>query len=95
MMERRLAHQDATELRVRQRAIDVSNEMAKAELMLEQANQAITVDGADVIMGYGSLDVITHLRKNLSVPVLESIECTLAMAATLVKLKSSSVKSVS
>ena len=57
------------------------------ELMLEQANLAVNNDGADVIMGYGSLDVINYLRKNLSVPVLESIECTIVIAISLVRLR--------
>ena len=57
------------------------------ELMLEQANLAVNNDGADVIMGYGSLDVINYLRKNLSVPVLESIECTIVLAISLVRLR--------
>ena len=51
------------------------------------ANLAVNNDGADVIMGYGSLDVINYLRKNLSVPVLESIECTIVLAISLVRLR--------
>ena len=59
------------------------------ELMLEQAELAVHEDGADVIMGYGGLDVINFLRKNLSVPVLESIECTIVLATALVQLRNS------
>ena len=57
------------------------------ELMLEQAELAVHEDGADVIMGYGGLDVINFLRKNLSVPVLESIECTIVLATALIQLR--------
>ena len=53
--------------------------------MLEQARLAIRQDRADVIVGYGSLTVINHLRANLVVPVLESIQCTLSLATELVR----------
>ena len=53
--------------------------------MLEQARLAVKQDKADVIVGYGSLAVINHLRANLAVPVLESVQCTLSLAAELVR----------
>ena len=53
--------------------------------MLEQARLAVREDRADVIVGYGSLTVINHLRTHLAVPVLESIQCTLSLATELVR----------
>ena len=53
--------------------------------MLEQARLAVKEDRADVIVGYGSLTVINHLRAHLTVPVLESIQCTLSLATELVR----------
>ena len=53
--------------------------------MLEQARLAVKEDRADVIVGYGSLAVINHLRANLTVPVLESVQCTLSLATELVR----------
>ena len=44
----------------------VANRNDLPGLMLEQAKLAVHEDGADVIMGYGGLDVINFLRKNLS-----------------------------
>ena len=67
----------------------VANRNDLPGLMLEQAKLAVHEDGADVIMGYGGLDVINFLRKNLSVPVLESIECTIVLATALVQLRNS------
>ena len=55
------------------------------EKMLEQARLAVREDRADVIVGYGSLTVINHLRTHLAVPVLESIQCTLSLATELVR----------
>lgn len=56
--------------------------------MLEQARLAIREDRADVIVGYGSLAVINHLRMHLAVPVLESAQCTLSLATELVRHRS-------
>ena len=56
--------------------------------MLEQARLAIREDRVDVIVGYGSLAVINHLRANLAVPVLESVQCTLSLATELVRHRS-------
>lgn len=56
--------------------------------MLEQARLAIREDRADVIVGYGSLAVINHLRMHLAVPVLESVQCTLSLATELVRHRS-------
>ena len=55
---------------------------------LEQARLAVEEDRADVIVGYGSLAVINHLRANLAVPVLESVQCTLSLATELVRHRS-------
>ena len=56
--------------------------------MLEQARLAIREDRADVIVGYGSLTVINHLRMHMAVPVLESVQCTLSLATELVRHRS-------
>lgn len=56
--------------------------------MLEQARLAVEEDRADVIVGYGSLTVINHLRARLAVPVLESVQCTLSLATELVRHRS-------
>lgn len=56
--------------------------------MLQQARLAVKEDRADVIVGYGSLAVINHLRANLAVPVLESVQCTLSLATELVRQRS-------
>ena len=53
--------------------------------MLEQGRVAVAEDGAEVIVGYGSLRVIEHLRDNLPVPVLESVQCTISLATELVR----------
>ena len=53
--------------------------------MLEQGKLAVAEDGADVIVGYGSLRVIEHLRDRLPVPVLESVQCTISLATELVR----------
>lgn len=55
---------------------------------LAQARLAVEEDRADVIVGYGSLAVINHLRANLAVPVLESVQCTLSLATELVRHRS-------
>jgi len=55
-------------------------------LMLEQAQKAVDEDGADVIIGYGGLDVIGFLRKHLEVPVVSPIQASVVMAATLARL---------
>ena len=55
------------------------------EKMLEQARLAVKEDRADVVVGYGSLAVINHLRAHLAVPVLESVQCTLSLATELVR----------
>ena len=41
--------------------------------MLLEAQKAIDEDGADSIIGYGSLDIITFLQRNLKVPVIDQI----------------------
>ena len=56
-------------------------------LMLEQAQKAVDEDGADVIIGYGGLDVIGYLQEQLDVPVVSPIQACVVMAATLARLK--------
>ena len=54
--------------------------------MLLQARKAIDEDGADSIIGYGSLDVITFLQNNLKVPVIDPVRSTVILVESLIKL---------
>ena len=56
------------------------------ELMLEQAHQAIELDGADVIISYGALDLLSYLRQHLEVPVIDTVQSSLMLAESLVRL---------
>ena len=55
-------------------------------LMLDQAQKAVDEDGADVIIGYGGLDVIGFLQDNLHVPVVSPAQASVVMASTLARL---------
>ena len=55
--------------------------------MLLQAQKAIDEDGADSIIGYGSLDIITFLQRNLKVPVIEPVRSTVTFVESLIKLR--------
>lgn len=61
------------------------NELGR--LMLEQARKAVDEDGADVIIGYGGLDVIGFLQQQLDVPVVSPAQACVVMAATLSRLR--------
>jgi allantoin racemase len=57
----------------------------KNEMLLE-AQKAIDEDGADSIIGYGSLDLITFLQSNLKVPVIEPVRSGVIFVESLIKL---------
>lgn len=54
--------------------------------MLEQARKAVELDGADVIISYGGLDVLRLLREHLLVPVVDTVQSSLLVAESLVRL---------
>ena len=54
--------------------------------MLLQAQKAIDEDGADAIIGYGSLDLISFLQKNIKIPIIEPVRSTVTFVESLVKL---------
>jgi allantoin racemase len=60
---------------------------ALPEAMLEQANLAMSEDGADVVIGYGSLSVIGQLQERLPVPVIDPIQASAMMAESLARLR--------
>ncbi|MED5560072.1 MAG: aspartate/glutamate racemase family protein, partial [Acidobacteriota bacterium] len=57
------------------------------EAMLEQANLAMSEDGADVVIGYGSLSVIGQLQEQLPIPVIDPIQASAMMAESLARLR--------
>ncbi len=60
--------------------------------MLEQARQAVREDGADAVISYPTMEVLTHLRANLEVPVIDPVQAFVMMACSLVRLKVSQSK---
>ena len=54
--------------------------------MLLQAQKAMDEDGADAIIGYGSLDLISFLQKNIKIPIIEPVRSTVTFVESLVKL---------
>ena len=54
--------------------------------MLIQAQQAVEVDGADSIIGYGSLDLILFLQRNLNVPVIDPVRSGVIFVESLIRL---------
>lgn len=54
--------------------------------MLLQAQKAIEEDGADSIIGYGSLDLITFLQSNLKVPVIDPVRSGVIFVESLIRL---------
>ncbi len=58
-----------------------------ADAMLEQGRLAMNEDGADVVIGYGSLDVIGRLQRELPIPVIEPIQASAMMAESLARLQ--------
>jgi allantoin racemase len=57
------------------------------EAMLDQAQQAIEEDGADSIISYGGIDVVSFLQEHLKVPVIDSVQSSTMMAESLVRMK--------
>ena len=81
-----LSHKLASIRMVRGTSLDfAAHEEEFQAPMLEQGKLAIAEDGADVIVGYGSLRVIRYLRDNLPVPVLDSMQCTISMGTEMVR----------
>lgn len=54
--------------------------------MMEQARLAMAEDGADAVIGYGSLDVIESLQRELPIPVIDPIQASAMMAESLARL---------
>ncbi len=57
------------------------------ESMIEQGRLAMQEDGADAVIGYGSLDVIGRLQRELPIPVIDPIQASAMMAESLVRLR--------
>lgn len=57
------------------------------EAMIEQARLAMHEDGADAVIGYGSLDVIGRLQRQLPIPVIDPIQASAMMAESLARLR--------
>ena len=57
------------------------------EAMIEQAHLAMREDGADAVIGYGSLDVIGRLQRELPIPVIDPIQASAMMAESLARLR--------
>jgi allantoin racemase len=55
--------------------------------MLEQAQLAIEEDGADSIISYGGIDIVSYLQEHLKVPVIDSVQSSVLMAESLVRMK--------
>lgn len=62
------------------------------EAMLEQAQRAIEEDGADSIICYGGIDVVTHLQEHLKIPVIDSVQSSTLLAESLIRLRISQSK---
>jgi allantoin racemase len=56
------------------------------QAMIEQAHLAMNEDGADAVIGYGSLDVIESLQRELPIPVIDPIQASAMMAESLARL---------
>jgi allantoin racemase len=57
------------------------------EAMIEQGRLAMSEDGADAVVGYGSLDVIGRLQSELPIPVIDPIQASAMMAESLARLR--------
>ena len=55
------------------------------ERLLAVGRQAIEEDGADALIGYGGIDGIEHLRRELGVPVISPVQASVLMAEALVR----------
>jgi allantoin racemase len=56
------------------------------EAMLAQAKRAVEQYGADVIIGYGGLNVIQRLREELPVPVVSPVQAQIVLVEALVRM---------
>lgn len=68
------------------------NETPLLSRMLEQARLAVEQDGADVIIGYGSIDILQHLNQQLGVPIISPVQASVIIAESLVRLRISHSK---
>jgi allantoin racemase len=57
------------------------------QAMIEQGHLAMDEDGADAVIGYGSLDVIESLRRELPIPVIDPIQASAMLAESLARLQ--------
>ena len=57
------------------------------QAVLAQAQLAVDNDGADAIIGYGGIEMISFLQTNLPVPVISPIQASVMMAESLVRLR--------
>jgi allantoin racemase len=55
------------------------------ERLLTVGRQAIEEDGADSLIGYGGIEGIEHLRRELGVPVISPVQASVLMAEALVR----------
>lgn len=56
------------------------------EAMLIEARKAVEDDGADAIIGYGSIEGLRYLQEQLGVPVISPVQASVMMAESLVRL---------
>ncbi len=56
------------------------------QAMLEQARKAVEEDGADAVIGYGSLKVYNYLSQNLDVPVIDPVRSAVILVESLIRL---------
>ncbi len=64
-----------------------ADEEGLAELMIEGARLAIAEDGAEAIIGYGSLSVIQAMRAALPVPVINPVTAGILVAEMVVRAR--------
>jgi allantoin racemase len=60
-----------------------------AELMIRGSRQAIEADGAQAIIGYGSLGVLRAMRKALPVPVINPVTSGILLAEAAARARAS------
>ena len=56
------------------------------QAMLEQACKAVEEDGADAVIGYGSLRVFNYLAQNLNVPVIDPVRSAVILVESLIRV---------
>jgi allantoin racemase len=60
-----------------------------AELMIREAGLAIGEDGAQAIIGYGSMKVLRAMREALPVPIINPVTSGILLAEAVVRARSS------